>query len=925
MSPDGVITTGENEGTYVPACKITWTPPGKLTFNGVVPSRWEGNRFIEPLPGAPTDYDRPLCWLPYSVDNSSGSQVWVPEKTTWDPRHAGEMIHLSYGKSNLLRVMKEEVDGVVQGGVYRLPIDIGAAVMRARFHPVNGQLYLIGFRGWQTNGRDAFQRVRYLGEGAPLPTEINVHRNGLLVRFSGALDRASAEDPSRYSISKWNYVWGPQYGSGRFSIDKPDLEAEAKALVETSKGAHTLIDSVAVRAARLLEDGRSVFLYIPKMTLAMQMEVKLDLADLKGRAVRESIYHTVHAMRAPYQIAGLRWEDIAVSETAPSGAPGLAMSFDSSTTDTVRVDQLALYVPSGMSPSVFLPAAPFGVSWQGTLVVPERDDYVFSVEGAGEFTLRIDEQEIISGGLPAAAKAMTLSKGAHRIFASYRSPQTKEGGGHIRLMWSSTQFRNEPVPAVAFRHLPSAEIGLWEKVRAGREVFADAHCVKCHQPQGGLPLSPEFKTAVPDLNDLSARLDANWIEQWVKQPRGHCPTIPGSPTADILAYLREQGTERTEGGQRKVPAEAASRAAGEALVEKLHLQTWLDPLSRERKHTDEGLLTFLRYPTQHDPDTRFPDVRLSDQEAVQIAAYLRSKQPGLQSMKPSPTGEIAVGKVAVAKSCLVCHDPRAASPSTVPSLETIARTDWTVRGCVSENRGGAPDLRLDATQIDLLVALRNADRDVGIHSWRRFAPAEYATNQVKALACATCHTSGGESKIPEITYAGEKLTQGWLEALIAGKHSQKTRPWLDARMPSFSSRSSLLALGLAARAGAAPEPDGNIARAQAASHEIAVHGAKLSGADGYACIACHDAGSQKALQVFEGQGPNLQSAAHRLRYDYYQRWMHFPQRVSPATIMPRYTKDRDHALLESYAEGNAEAQFSAIWAWMNGLGVSSTH
>ncbi|HEY1111192.1 MAG TPA: DUF6797 domain-containing protein, partial [Opitutaceae bacterium] len=36
VSPDGVVTTGENEGSFVPQCKITWTPPGKLTFNGVV-------------------------------------------------------------------------------------------------------------------------------------------------------------------------------------------------------------------------------------------------------------------------------------------------------------------------------------------------------------------------------------------------------------------------------------------------------------------------------------------------------------------------------------------------------------------------------------------------------------------------------------------------------------------------------------------------------------------------------------------------------------------------------------------------------------------------------------------------------------------------------------------------------------------------
>ena len=81
----------------------------------------------------------------------------------------------------------------------------------------------------------------------------------------------------------------------------------------------------------------------------------------------------------------------------------------------------------------------------------------------------------------------------------------------------------------------------------------------------------------------------------------------------------------------------------------------------------------------------------------------------------------------------------------------------------------------------------------------------------------------------------------------------------------------------------------------------------------------NDAGRQKALQVFEGQGPNLQAAGERLRYDYFQRWMHNPQRVQPATIMPRYTKDRDTAVLDAHFGGGAEKQFEAVWAWMNTL------
>ena len=944
VGPGGIITTGENEGSWVPACKITWTKPGAETFNGVVPGKWENrNQWAGPLPGAPTDYDRPLCWIPYYADNSSGSQAWVPENTQWDPRHAGEMLHLSYGKSSIFRVLREEVDGQTQGGVYRLPIDVSAAVMRARFHPRNGQLYVIGFRGWQTNGRDALQRVRYTGVNTPLPVGLHAHANGLLIRFSAPLDRAAAEDPSRYSISKWNYVWGPQYGSGRFSIDQRDAAAEEKALGVPSKGAHNIIDTVQVGAAKVVEDGRAVFLYLPKMTRAMQMEIKLDLADTKGGLVRETIYSTVHKMAPEFRVAGIDWKTIPIAETKPVGEPGLAMSFNAEITDTLRVDQLALTVPEGASPSVFISPrnGSFGAAWQGSLIVPERDDYTFSLDGVGEVSLLIDGKPVLSGALPITAKApLTLSKGAHAIYCSYTSRPT--GEARVRLMWSSPQFRTEPVPASAFRFLPGAEMENWSKVRAGRQLFADSHCIKCHAPRGGVPrdVTPELLATAPDFRDIGRRLEPGWLERWIAQPQGHCPTVAPAQAADVAAYLATLVAGVADPGQPAPagPAAAQSAAAGAALVDKLHLGFWVEPLTKTRKHTDAGLVEFLEKPALHHADTVFPDARLSRAEAAQIAAYVRSKQP---AAAPASKGNAAAGAKIVEASCSACHSvaqasrlpsaPEQAAPRQArgpelvewgglrysqSSFEDLARSDWTVKGCVSENRGRAPDFRFTPEQVAVLIALRNADRDVGMQSFRRFAPAEYAAAQVKALNCAQCHagSAGGENKLPDITFAGEKFEQAWLADLIAGKHA-KIRPWQEARMPAFASRAANLAAGLAAKHGVtttAPRP--------AVRAAVATTGATLAGEGGYSCIACHDAGPRKALQVFEGQGPNLALAGQRLRYDYFQRWMHWPQRIAPATIMPRYTKDRDRALLDAHLGGNAEQQFEAIWHWMQGLG-----
>jgi hypothetical protein len=128
------------------------------------------------------------------------------------------------------------------------------------------------------------------------------------------------------------------------------------------------------------------------------------------------------------------------------------------------------------------------------------------------------------------------------------------------------------------------------------------------------------------------------------------------------------------------------------------------------------------------------------------------------------------------------------------------------------------------------------------------------------------------------------------------------------------SRADNLAKGIAHRAGVPTgvdrtEPD----------QSLLEEGTKVAGLTGYACTTCHAAGSTGALQAFEGQGPNLQLASERLREDYYQAWMHWPQRFVPTTIMPKYTADKTTALNPTFYEGDARQQFKAVWEWMKTL------
>jgi len=931
VGPEGQLTTGENEGSWVPRCKITWSDPEGGSFHGVVPSEWDGREFVRTLEGAPTDYEKPLCWLPYYVDNSSGSQFWVPEDHAWK-NHAGGLLHLSYGKSSLYRALVDEVDGQVQGGVYRLPVELTTAVMRGRFHPHSGELYLIGFRGWQTNGGTGFQRVRRTGEEEePVPLGLRAHENGLIVEFSDAVDPEIASDPRRYAVSKWDYVWGPQYGSGRFSIDDRDEEARQKALEEPSKGSQNQVDTVPVRAATVLDDGKTVFLYVPDMTPAMQMEIKMDLADADGETFRETIWNTVHQLRPGFGDHGLDLTNLPEIDTEPVGNPGLILSMaHGSTDDAVVVDRLAVTLDEDRAATPFIdPRRGREMVFEGSLVVEDRDDLAFRLEGTGWASLRVDGETLAEGELPLESDPVALEPGPHNLFCNFRRPQVKRrgqrptsGASRMQLLWSGRAFVWEPVPPESFRHLPNALIEAKDKTRRGRNLFAAVGCIQCHEaPKRRVDPAramPELLERPPGFAAIGDRLQRGWIEQWVRQPEDHCPSVAPDEAHHVAAWL---ATRRRGKKQEETNAPNGDPEAGKALAEALHFQPWADELATEARHTPGGLYAFLRDPTAHNPHTTFPHLRLEQQEAADLAAWIRSRQPEAPDFTE---GDPAVGREVVAKRCLVCHgqpvgdgveagDPLAERPYEHPAkpLDEMWDEEWLVHGCLSEEEGVAPELGLGLEEKQALLAFRNVDSDGGLESLNRFVPHEYAGRALERLSCLECHS--GENELPDITLAGEKLRDEWLAGLFHGE-TLKVRPWLEARMPAFPSRAENLATALAHRAGVttgdtltAPDPP------------LAGTGGKIAGMTGYACTTCHAAGSQPALQAFEGQGPNLQVARERLRYDYYRAWMHWPQRFQPTTIMPKYTADKKTALNPSFFEGDADRQFEAVWQWMRTL------
>ena len=272
VSPDGrIITVAPQQGNWTPSSEICEIKPGG--YYGYGGPKITAER--------PQGYDSPLSWIPHGIDNSSGSQVWVP-KDLWGPL-GGQMLHLLWGRCGLVLVLRDVVDGVPQGAVVPLPGRFLSGPQRGTFNLRDSHLYIAGSTGWQTSAlKDgALQRVRFTGKYPTLPIGWHARTDGITLKFSQPLERGTAEDPGSYGIHQWNYRYAAEYGSKDWSVADPKKEGR---------------DEVIVKSARLMEDGMTVFLEIPGLRPVMQMEIKYNLNTGEGVALRSQLWLTLNRL-----------------------------------------------------------------------------------------------------------------------------------------------------------------------------------------------------------------------------------------------------------------------------------------------------------------------------------------------------------------------------------------------------------------------------------------------------------------------------------------------------------------------------------------------------------------------------------------------------------------------------------------------------
>ena len=268
LNPDGTFVVTDQEGFWNPMNRVNWVK-GE--------GRFYGNMFgyNPPADSSDTNMEQPLVWVDKEIDRSPSELLWV-DSEKWGSLN-GSLLNLSYGYGTMHIVPHEEVDGQMQGGIFQLPVPrFATGVMRGRFNPGDGNLYVCGMSAWATNQTiqpGGFYRVVRTEKALIVPKGLNVTKKGVKITFTEALDSEEAVRLENYQVKTWVLHRTRNYGSDRYDIK-----------------------DLSVKAAVLDESGKVLELEIPEISPVWQMEIKYELKDKNGEAISGTIQNTIHKL-----------------------------------------------------------------------------------------------------------------------------------------------------------------------------------------------------------------------------------------------------------------------------------------------------------------------------------------------------------------------------------------------------------------------------------------------------------------------------------------------------------------------------------------------------------------------------------------------------------------------------------------------------
>ncbi|MEQ1750680.1 MAG: c-type cytochrome [Prosthecobacter sp.] len=489
-------------------------------------------------------------------------------------------------------------------------------------------------------------------------------------------------------------------------------------------------------------------------------------------------------------------------------------------------------------------------------------------------------------------------------------------------------------------------------VEGGYLLLAELNCTACHSAPDSWKERLSVKPG-PNLNAVGSRLDADTLWLLIRSPqhRKKGTQMPGlfageegdaekvEALTEYLTSLKADVSAMPKGDEshgkelyHKVGCVACHEPATDYRPAKISAEVGLEkpglgsvPIALADAYDVNSLAHFLHDPLSHRPSGRMPNMRLSEQEAADIAAYLHSGRTAEKATERAalkiPKQGVEKGKALFASmNCVACHQTGQTSPTRATSLTAVKLSN----GCLSDKQPtGIPRYDLNDLQ---KRALRLAITSIQKQNAPALTAPQKVDWQMSRLNCYACHDRDGKGGPedpraqyfgsndgsaeslgelahlpPNLDNVGRKLTRGWLQKVLYGEGGS-VRPYMDTRMPNFGQAQTEMLVDLL------PKTDKSAAPVKMdvsglEKHHRAELGRTLMGAKGLACIACHGLKDRKSL------GPPVIRLTHtveRLQPEYFKELLLNPQATQMGTMMPPMFIGRK----------KADQEIESIWTYL---------
>ena len=170
---------------------------------------------------------------------------------------------------------------------------------------------------------------------------------------------------------------------------------------------------------------------------------------------------------------------------------------------------------------------------------------------------------------------------------------------------------------------------------------------------------------------------------------------------------------------------------------------------------------------------------------------------------------------------------------------------------------------------------------------------------------------------PRLVEQGHRTQTDWLYHFLGDPSTQKIRPWLTVRMPTFNlstAEKNAIVNGfqLGAKEATFVETAEVVKWAPGEREETLKLFTALN------CIQCHTQGFNNETPL----APDLRKAGKRLRPTWIAKWISNPQAIMPGTTMPNFFGDNGKEPIEAgYFGGDAEKQINGLTKYIIELGA----